>query len=100
MMHEKGGSVYNHDVDPTGKLTFCFKSLTLDGLKNSYCISFKLSGTLFKVSFNNYMERKGWVVGQPNVYAYKVNDCLLFNQVVYEGWVGGQKYPKICLRSY
>ena len=33
MMHEKGGSVYNHDVDPTGKLKFYFKSLTPDGLK-------------------------------------------------------------------
>ena len=48
MMHEKGGSVYNHDVDPTGKLTFCFKIPTLDGLKEfiSYCISFNPSGTL------------------------------------------------------
>ena len=31
-----------------------------------------------KGSFNNYVDRKGWMDGQPNVYAYKVNDCFLF----------------------
>ena len=51
-------------------------------------------------AFKNYIDRKGWVGGQPNVYAYKVNDHFLFNELVYEGWVSGQKCPKICVPSY
>ena len=42
----------------------------------------------------------GWVGGQLNVYAHKVKDHFLFTWIVYEGWVGGPKSPKICLRSF
>ena len=51
-------------------------------------------------TFNNYVDMKGWVGGQSNVYAHKVNDLFLFTSIVYKGWVGGQKSPKFCLRSY
>ena len=51
-------------------------------------------------AFNNYVDRKGWVGGQSNVYAYKKNDLFLFTSFDYEGWMGGPKSPKICLRSY
>ena len=46
--------------------------------------------------FNNYVDRKGWVGIQSNVYAYKINDYFLFTSFVFEGWVGGQKCPKFC----
>ena len=55
---------------------------------------------LHKGAFNNYVDWREWVGGQSNVYAYKVNDLSLFTSFVYEGWVGGPKGPKICLRSY
>ena len=38
-------------------------------------------------SFNNYVDRKGYVGGHSNVYIYKVNDHFLFTSLVYEGWV-------------
>ena len=50
--------------------------------------------------FNNYVDSKGWVGGQANVYASKVNDLFLVTLFVYERWVGGPKSTKICLRSY
>ena len=65
--------------------------------KNSY---FSISYSSHKGSFNNYVDMKGWVGGQSNVYAHKVNDLFLFTSIVYKGWVGGQKSPKFCLRSY
>ena len=36
------------------------------------------------------------------VYVHNVNGHFLFTSFVYEyeGWVGGQKSPKFCLRSY
>ena len=51
-------------------------------------------------AFENYVDRKGWVVGQSNVYANKVNDPFLFTLFVHKEWVGGQKSPKVCLCSY
>ena len=35
--------------------------------------------------------------GQPNVYAYMVNNLFSFTSFVYNG---GQKVPKVCPRSY
>ena len=36
----------------------------------------------YKGPFNNYVDRKGWVVGQSNVYAYKINGLFLFTLFV------------------
>ena len=47
-----------------------------------------------KWAFNDYVDWRGRVGGQSNVYAYKVNDLSLFTSFVYEGWVGGQKKSK------
>ena len=38
--------------------------------------------------------------GQSNVYAYVVNDLFLTTSFTYLRDVGGQKSPRICLRSY
>ena len=38
-------------------------------------------------TFNNYVDRKGWVGGQSNVYGYNINDLFLFTSSVYKGWV-------------
>ena len=46
-------------------------------------------------AFNNYVDRKGWVGGQSNVYAYNIDDLFLFTSIVYKGWFGGQKKSKI-----
>ena len=51
-------------------------------------------------AFKDYVDRKGWVGGQSNTYAYKVHDLFLLTWFVYKEWVGGQKSSKICLRSY
>ena len=51
-------------------------------------------------AFKNYVDRKGWVGGQSNVYANKVNDLFLFSVFVYKRRVGGQKSPKVCLPNY
>ena len=44
---------------------------------------------LTKGLFKNYVDRRGWVGGQPNVYAYKVNGSVnglfLLTLFVYEG---------------
>ena len=55
---------------------------------------------LYRGAFKNYVDKKGWVGGHSNVYAYRVNDVFLFTLLVYEGWVGVQKCPKFCLHSY
>ena len=47
-----------------------------------------------------YIDRRGWVGGQSNVYTYKVNDLFLLTSFVYKGWVGVQKSPKTYPRSY
>ena len=52
------------------------------------------------MAFNNYVDKRGWVGGQVNVYACKVKGQCLLTSFVYEGWVGGPKSPKICLCSY
>ena len=44
-----------------------------------------LSKQCSKGAFNNYVDRRGWVGGQANVFAYKVNDLFLFTLFVYEG---------------
>ena len=36
-------------------------------------------------AFKNYVDRKGCVGGQSNVYTYKVNDIFLFTYFVYKG---------------
>ena len=39
-------------------------------------------------AFENYVDRKGWVVGQSNVYANKVNDLFyLLCLSMKGGWV-------------
>ena len=38
-------------------------------------------------SFKNYVDRKGWVGGQSNVYAHNVND--LFFYLIHLRGVGG-----------
>ena len=35
----------------------------------------------------NYVDRRGWVGGESNVYAHKVNGLFLFTSIVYNGWV-------------
>ena len=35
--------------------------------------------------FNNYVNKKGWVGGQSNFYAYIINDLILSTSLVYEG---------------
>ena len=45
-------------------------------------------------SFSNYVDMKGWMGGQSNVYAHKVNDLFLSTLLVYKGWLGGQNGPK------
>ena len=45
-------------------------------------------------AFSNYEDRRGWVRGLSNVYAYKVNDLSLLTSFVYEGFVGIQKVQK------
>ena len=36
-------------------------------------------------AFNNYIDRRGWVGGQVNVYAHKIKDHCLFTSFVYKG---------------
>ena len=38
-----------------------------------------------KGAFNNYVDKRGWVGGQLNVYAHKVKDFFLFTSFVYKG---------------
>ena len=40
-------------------------------------------------AFNNYIDRRGWVGGQVNVYAHKIKHHCLFTSFVYKGcgWV-------------
>ena len=49
-------------------------------------------------SFKNYVDRKGWVGGQSNVYAHNVNDLFFLPHSSTRGrWVVN-KSLKICLR--
>ena len=43
------------------------------------------SSVLAKGTFTIYVDMKGWVGGQSNVYAHKVNDHFLFTSIVYKG---------------
>ena len=60
----------------------------------------ELRKRLHMVVFKYYVDRRGWVGGQANVYAYKANDLFLFTLFVYKGWVGGPKSQKICPHSF
>ena len=48
-------------------------------------------GRLVKGAFKNYIDKKGWVGGQSNVYTHKVKDIFSLTLSVYEGWVGGHQ---------
>ena len=50
----------------------------LEVLGKSLLLYFEVS----KGAFNNYVDRKGWIGGQSNVYAYKINDLSLFTSFV------------------
>ena len=36
-------------------------------------------------AFKNYVDRKGWLGSQSNVYAYNVNDLFLLTSFIYKG---------------
>ena len=50
--------------------------------KNYILVYFESQQKIFEFlhqgSFNNYVDRREWVGGQSNVYAYKVNERFLF----------------------
>ena len=46
-----------------------------------------------------YLDKKELMGLQSNVYAYKINDLFSFTKFVYDGWLGSQSSPKICLHS-
>ena len=70
-------------------------------LQSSYWSEKKQS--YHKGAFNNYVDRKGWVGGQLNVYAISEMTSIYLLRLstrALEGWVGGRKSSKFCLRSY
>ena len=46
-------------------------------------------------AFKNYVDRKGWVGGQSNVYACKVNDLFIFTFLYLQGVGWWSKKSKI-----
>ena len=49
--------------------------------------------------FKIFVDRRGWMDGQVNVYGHKIKDQCFFTLFFYEGWLGGQKSSKIFLGS-
>ena len=74
---------------------------SLTKFQSKYSKSSQMAVSIYHLgTFNNYVDKRRWECYQLNFYPYKLKDIFLFTFFVYERWVGGQKSPKVCLRSY
>ena len=53
-------------------------------LQGSFKLPSKMLTNICRGAFKNYVDRKGWVDGQSNVYTYYVNGIFLFTLFVYK----------------